>query len=73
MNQDNVALYPVSVEERDAALALYRAVERLDQDWRGRTALDAAAAFVARMRYGFGKGDPIVLLGRLEDALRELR
>ena len=35
MNQDNVALYPVSVEERDAALALYRAVERLDQDWRG--------------------------------------
>ena len=73
MNQDNVALYPVSVEERDAALALYRAVERLDQDWRGRTALDAAAAFVARMRYGMGKDDPIALLGRLEDALRELR
>jgi hypothetical protein len=31
-----VSLEPVSVEDREALLALFRAVERVDKQWKGR-------------------------------------
>jgi len=66
-----VDLAPVSAEERDAMLAVFRSVERVDDLWT-RQALDAAARFVAVMRYD-GRGDPLKALDDLETALRRLR
>jgi hypothetical protein len=66
-----VALEPVSAEDREAVLAMFRAVERVQNMWL-RNALDAAARLVSVWRYD-GPGDPLAALDDLEAALRRLR
>jgi hypothetical protein len=66
-----VDLAPVSAEEREAMLALFRSVERVEDMWT-RNALDAAARLVSVWRYD-GRGDPLKALDELEAALRRLR
>lgn len=69
----SVSLQPLPAEERDDMLALFAAVRRFDNEWRGKRALDAAAALVAKMRYGMGPRDALACLDELEAALRDLR
>jgi hypothetical protein len=66
-----VELAPVTAEERDEMLAIFRAIERIEYGWL-RQALDAAARLVNVWRYD-GRGDPLVALDELEAALRRLR
>jgi hypothetical protein len=66
-----VALEPVSTEDRDAMLAVFRSIQLVEDGWR-RDALDAAARLVSVWRYD-GRGDPLVALDELEAALRRLR
>jgi hypothetical protein len=66
-----VDLASVSAADREAMLAVSRSVERVEDMWT-KNALDAAARFVAVMRYD-AKGDPLRALDELETALRRLR
>jgi hypothetical protein len=66
-----VTLQPVSAEDHDAMLAIFRAIERIEDAWT-KAALDAAARLVSVWRYD-GRGDPLVALDELEAALRRLR
>jgi hypothetical protein len=66
-----VTLQPVTAEERDAMLAIFHAIERVEEKWIS-NALDAAARLVSVWRYD-GRGDPLVALDELEAALRRLR
>jgi hypothetical protein len=66
-----VELAPVTAEERDEMLAIFRSIERVEDSWT-KGALDAAARLVAVWRYD-GQGDPLVALDELEAALRRMR
>jgi hypothetical protein len=66
-----VTLQPVTAEERDEMLAIFRSIERVDEMWT-KGVLDAAARLVSVWRYD-GRGDPLVALDELEAALRRLR
>jgi hypothetical protein len=66
-----VTLQPVTAEERDEMLAIFRSIERVEDLWT-KGVLDAAARLVNVWRYD-GRGDPLVALDELEAALRRLR
>jgi hypothetical protein len=66
-----VTLQPVTAEERDEMLAIFRSIERIEDGWQ-KHVLDAAATFVNIMRFD-GPGDPLQALDQLEQALRRMR